>query len=315
MKPHRILPILLSLLLALPAAAKGLEADPQSPWEKEGDAFRIEHDGSRVVALKGSAEVEAETYYQIRWRMKASIDDPRPSASILVGVGEFGNSQNAYVVADGWNEYSFFFYSGSASRIDYALQTAPSSAKRLEVRGLSLEKIPAGRFADNLVPDGLFLAALKFPVLFQPIKENTNLAARLVPAPDFLAGEQCIRLSLDNPGSKPSAMESAYLPMIPGKSFRFTFWARADVDVVLNNFLNGWSMYRHSGGHWYKGTPFKIGPDWNEYSYVVDIPGDLAVYPDLAGRMLKINFSAKKRDEKGSIWISGIRFALAEEKK
>jgi hypothetical protein len=308
--------VLLSILLmALPAGAKELEVSPQAPWEKQGDAFVIQYDGSASAALKGSAEVEAETYYQIRWRMKASIDDARASFSILVGVGEFGSSRNFYVVADAWNEYSFFLYSGSATRVDAAFQPAPSAAKRLELRGISIEKIPASRFSQNLVPDGLFTAAAKFPVLFQPVKENTNLAATLVPVTDFLAGEQCVKLRLANIGSKPSAMESAYLPMIPGKSFRFTFWAKADVEVVLNTFLNGWSMYRHSGGHWYKGTPFKIGPDWNEYSYVVDIPQDFAAFPDLRARTVKMNFSAKKWDEKGAIWISGIQFALAEERK
>ncbi|MBI4976608.1 MAG: hypothetical protein HZC28_03955 [Spirochaetes bacterium] len=303
---------ILFLAFAAAVAGESLTLTPQSPWKTSSGAYSIEYDGSTYANIGATLPVEPESHYIVRWMMKSSVREMKPVFQASVDVGDFGNALRGFVVGDSWNEYAFCFFSGGVSSVPFKIYCNPSPAKTIEVKDVTIVKISAEQFFKNLMPDGNFMAAKDIPVLWRPSYGIPELPATIVPVSDFLAGEQCMQLKSANP-EKGASIESIHIPMLPGKSFKLSFWAKCTADTVLAGGVNGWSMYKHTGGHWYKQESFKVTTSWNEFTLQFDIPADFAANPDLRSQMLLINFGQKKND--GAVYISGIKFRQIDKSK
>lgn len=295
------------MILALTAALTGetLSVTAQSPWKTSPDMLSIDYDGKTYANISASPAVDPDSHYIIRWKMRASAKEVKPVIQAAAEVGDFGNAIRSYCISVSWNDYAFCFFSGSASAVSFKLYSNPSSPKTMEVKDMSITKVDPAQFSINLMPDAYFTAAKDIPVLWRPGYGIPEHPASLVPAEDFLAGEQCMQITVRDP-DKGTSIESINIPMLIGKTFQLVFWAKSSADTVITGGVNGWSMYKHTGGHWYKQESFKVTTTWNEYSMRFSIPADLAAYPDLRSQMLLVNFGQKKSD--GIVRISGVKF-------
>jgi len=285
---------------------------PGSPWEGVSGRFQADYDGKNDQGLSWTSQVSPETYYALTWNMKASQEELRPVFTVNGEIGDYGSFSKSYPVSAAPNVYTFYFYSGSASSIPFKLFCRSSKPKKIDLSALELRKIEADAFKGNLMPEGYFHGASGIPVMWKPDDGTPQLPARIEKQADFLAGDQALLLKIAPQEKGVTSISSIQLPMIPGKRFEASFWGKADAEAVLALDVNGWSMYRHFGGHWWKSRSVKVGPAWAPYSLTVDIPEDFKAFPDLQSRLVSLKIRSKENAQTAKVWISAIRFRQVE---
>lgn len=299
---------MLSLCMVIPTAGDVLTITPGSSWTASDGVYSTRYDGKKDSGISANADVAPDTFYTVTWKMRSSEAELRSLFIVLATVGDFGSCAVGYPVSEAWNEYTFSFYSGTTSAVPLRWYNNPSSAKTVEIKDASIQKIPPERFRDNVMPDGYFHTSSVIPVNWNRDDGAPVLPAAIVSVSDFLAGRQCMLLKLEPQEKASTGMCSAFIPMIPGKTFQASFWAKADRELQISFDVNGWPMFKHSGKHWYKSKTVKVTPEWNRYELTVDIPADFTAYPDLQARMVRIRFQNKYNTQTGAVHIAAVTF-------
>ncbi|MDY5696830.1 MAG: carbohydrate binding domain-containing protein, partial [Victivallales bacterium] len=88
-----------------------------------------------------------------------------------------------------------------------------------------------------------------------------------------------------------SGIISGKIPVVPGKTYRLSFWAKASVPAGLTAEFSLWDPAgNHKPQHFHSGAQVKIDSGWKKYEVSIPIPSDVGTYPDLAERMGSITF-------------------------
>lgn len=300
-------------MLALPLLAEPVALAPQGPWMEKAGAYRLEYDGKNYANLSETLAVQPETHYRFSWRMKASVSEPVANFLANLEIPGLGTASQGFAISDAWNEYQVFFHSGSANNATLKLYCNPMAAKTIEIQRADLSPVPTERFRKNLVPEGGFEGGAGIPALWRPSYGTPVLPAFLTNGRDFLAGERYMVFTLRKQEKGAIGMQTAYLPMVPGKSYRLSFWAKADTEALVTGGVNGWSPFKHVGGHWYKGAHFKVTPTWGECSLAFDIPDDFTAFPDLQSRLMAVTLSSRNNEQTATVFVD--HFVLRQVEK
>ena len=81
--------------------------------------------------------------------------------------------------------------------------------------------------------------------------------------------------------------------MQKGKKYQLSFWAKGSETSVIKISLGVWNMRGHKGKHFTRGQNFKLGKDWKEYKFEIEIPSDDMKYPDVNAGTGNISFSVQ----------------------
>lgn len=278
-----------------------------SPWCKEevngGIEYVLKYGGSGWPGLQIKAGVEPGKHYQVSWRMMGSEVDSGAPVKLAVDAGiKFNNS---YVITTGWIKYYGFLFSGERQEIKLTLHMSPGTERTIRIKDLILEEVTPERFKENLFPGGEFEDSSGLASGWTKASGTEKLISRIEESRDFLSGSRSMVLAPGDGGKGGMAVNSIYIPVLPGKQFQMSFWAKGE--GVLSANIDGWSPAKHSGRHFYKGAAFNVEGDWKQFSFSADIPENLEEYPDLKSRMVRLSFQRRK-DAAGEVWIDNVEF-------
>lgn len=281
------------------------------PWRKEevdgGIEYVLKYGGSGWPGLLIKAGVEPGKHYQLSWRMMGNEADPGAPVKLSVDAGiKFNNS---YVITPGWSEFHGFFFSGDRAEVKLNLHMSPGAERTIRVKDLKLEEVTAEKFEKNLFPGGEFEDSIALASGWTRASGTETLISRVEESRDFLSGSRSMVLAAGTGGKGGMAVNSIYIPVLLGKKFEMSFWAKGEGTLSAN--IDGWSPVKHSGKHFYKGASFNVEGDWKQFSLSADIPENLAEYPDLESRMIRLTFQRRK-DAAGEVWIDNVEFRQIE---
>lgn len=310
--------ILTAMMLSLIGnAMEELNVTCQPPWrmsrnENGTPTYLLKYPGTGWPTLTFAPVLKPDTYYLLKWQMKSSVAD---NSAPFQAVVSFGLSYNSsYHLNPDWSQYSVYFYSGKETSTKIKFLVNPSIAKEIQLKDLQLVPVTQEKFADNLLPDGDFEQSSAFPTHWSKTYGTVTFPGSIVESQDFLAGTKSMVVSSVEQNKGNTGINSIYLPVIPGKRYEMSFWAKSETEITLSASVDGWSPFKHTGKHFYKSSRFKVMPKWHFYSLNVDVPTDLTSYPDLQSKMMRLSFSWKNSGAV-KVWLDGVTFRQSPESK
>lgn len=134
----------------------------------------------------------------------------------------------------------------------------------------------------------------------------------VVPASGFYAGKRSLALC-QKEGAVEAGINSAPLPVLPGKTYRLAFWAKSEGPVKLSAVFD-LPNYGKKWKHFQKRKTFLLTPDWKRYSFEVTLPEDVREWPALEKRTGRISFLLERR-KPGRVLLDQLDFRMTENQK
>ena len=289
------------------AVEKPLEKiSPLGGWKQTAPGrFEIRHEGTHVAHLMAEATVEPKSYYRISWKAEAGKDwkTLEPNAMIQVGKSEY----IAWNPSEKSAPRSVCFYSGDGGKLKCSLYLPRKSTGTLAVEQLKLEKLEEKDLHDNLIRNGDFEAENTLPGEWRKSWKQKKTVESIVPEHSFLAGKQSLSL-LQEEKSVIAAVNSLPIPILPGKTYTLSFWAKGQENQKFRAAVDLPNQGKPQG-HFRKA--FLLGNEWKHFSFSVTFPSDETRFPALRNRMARISFS-NESGTPGATLIDQVEFRIAK---
>ncbi len=305
-----------AMVAGMALRAAELQITPQSPWRavKEGSGktgYALQYSGKGWANLGISAAVKPETHYRLTWMMKSTVEDK--TGSMQLGLDAGGNHNYSYALSSGWSAYTAYFFSGKADTVKLRLYTNPGEPREINVKDIQLTAVTPEMLASNLLSGGDFENCSGLPVDWGKSYGTPSLMAKISENQDFLSGKQSMEMEIDMAGADKGngGITSIYLPVIPGRKFEFTFWAKADAETTISASIDCWSPVKHTGKHFYRSERFKVTTEWKSFTVTLPISTDIAAYPDLQNQLTRLSLSWNKTVP-AKVLIDGATFRQVE---
>lgn len=295
------------------SAVSGIPAmKPSGGWETVSPGkYEIRYDGERVSHLNGSAPVQPGSYYRLHWIASSeSADSLAPGVMIRPGDGETFYS--------GWNHSSakaprsVCFYSGDSDRVAFSLYLPRKGSGTLRVEQVRLERLDDDALRKNLFWNHDFESDDRLPGDWMKDWKQKTPVAFVVPSADFFAGKQSLALC-QKEGAADAGINSGPLPVLPGKTYRMTYWAKSEGPVKLSATFD-LPNYGKKWKHFQKRNTFLLTAEWKRYSFKVTLPEDVREFPALERRTGRISFRLEAR-EPGRVLLDQLDFRMTENQK
>lgn len=293
------------------AVEKPLEKiSPLGGWKQTAPGrFEIRHEGTHVAHLMAEATVEPKSYYRISWKAEAGKDwkTLEPNAMIQVGKSEY----IAWNPSEKSAPRSVCFYSGDGGKLKCSLYLPRKSTGTLAVEQLKLEKLEEKDLHDNLIRNGDFEAENTLPGEWRKSWKQKKTVESIVPEHCFLAGKQSLSL-LQEEKSVIAAVNSLPIPILPGKTYTLSFWAKGQENQKFRAAVDLPNQGKPQG-HFNTGKAFLLllGNEWKHFSFSVTFPSDETRFPALRNRMARISFS-NESGTPGATLIDQVEFRIAK---
>ena len=293
------------------AVEKPLEKiSPLGGWKQTAPGrFEIRHEGTHVAHLMAEATVEPKSYYRISWKAEAGKDwkTLEPNAMIQVGKSEY----IAWNPSEKSAPRSVCFYSGDGGKLKCSLYLPRKSTGTLAVEQLKLEKLEEKDLHDNLIRNGDFEAENTLPGEWRKSWKQKKTVESIVPEHCFLAGKQSLSL-LQEEKSVIAAVNSLPIPILPGKTYTLSFWAKGQENQKFRAAVDLPNQGK-TQGHFNTGKAFLLllGNEWKHFSFSVTFPSDETRFPALRNRMARISFS-NESGTPGATLIDQVEFRIAK---
>ena len=293
------------------AVEKPLEKiSPLGGWKQTAPGrFEIRHEGTQVAHLMAEATVEPKSYYRISWKAEAGKDwkTLEPNAMIQVGKSEY----IAWNPSEKSAPRSVCFYSGDGGKLKCSLYLPRKSTGTLAVEQLKLEKLEEKDLHDNLIRNGDFEAENTLPGEWRKSWKQKKTVESIVPEHCFLAGKQSLSL-LQEEKSVIAAVNSLPIPILPGKTYTLSFWAKGQENQKFRAAVDLPNQGKPQG-HFNTGKAFLLllGNEWKHFSFSVTFPSDETRFPALRNRMARISFS-NESGTPGATLIDQVEFRIAK---
>ena len=291
------------------AVEKPLEKiSPLGGWKQTAPGrFEIRHEGTHVAHLMAEATVEPKSYYRISWKAEAGKDwkTLEPNAMIQVGKSEY----IAWNPSEKSAPRSVCFYSGDGGKLKCSLYLPRKSTGTLAVEQLKLEKLEEKDLHDNLIRNGDFEAENTLPGEWRKSWKQKKTVESIVPEHSFLAGKQSLSL-LQEEKSVIAAVNSLPIPILPGKTYTLSFWAKGQENQKFRAAVDLPNQGTPQG-HFNTGKAFLLGNEWKHFSFSVTFPSDETRFPALRNRMARISFS-NESGTPGATLIDQVEFRIAK---
>ena len=291
------------------AVEKPLEKiSPLGGWKQTAPGrFEIRHEGTHVAHLMAEATVEPKSYYRISWKAEAGKDwkTLEPNAMIQVGKSKY----IAWNPSEKSAPRSVCFYSGDGGKLKCSLYLPRKSTGTLAVEQLKLEKLEEKDLHDNLIRNGDFEAENTLPGEWRKSWKQKKTVESIVPEHSFLAGKQSLSL-LQEEKSVIAAVNSLPIPILPGKTYTLSFWAKGQENQKFRAAVDLPNQGKPQG-HFNTGKAFLLGNEWKHFSFSVTFPSDETRFPALRNRMARISFS-NESGTPGATLIDQVEFRIAK---
>ena len=277
----------LNILLLAAALFPALSADEfraAKPWhETAKGTYSINYPGKGWPMLERTLELKPETFYRVT--LEARSEGGTPACNLIFRRGDGVTVFNSIIPTSDWSRQTFWFYSRNAKTAKLQCTFDPKGgAGKIAVRDIRTEEVsdPA---SGNVMPDADFEQNTA-PLFWRAHRKGT-VAPVLAESGDFLTGVRSLQFT----SSGNSGIISGKIPVIPGKTYRLSFWAKASVPAGLTAEFSLWDPAgNHKPQHFHSGAQVKIDSGWKKYEVSIPVPSDAGTYPDLAERMGSITF-------------------------
>ncbi len=237
-------------------------------------------------SLAGTARLPAAGIYRLRFELSGT-----PPGRLLA---ELGKRTDGFLPGER-AEYFLYYAAPGPEEVTLRFYSEPEAEGIRKLSHIRLERLPDLRH--NLLADG-GMESPQHPDWRKPE------ALKLRPDSAFGVGRSVLVLK------KEARYLTRFLPVTPGKTFEFSFRARAAQPVRLLTAVSCWSPYGHRGKHLVFFRPFEIEPGWRNFRCRVTFPDSAAEHPDLADRMVALDFQLPP--DSPEILLDDLRFTELE---
>ena len=297
-------------------SAEEWKTSRRSLWEAEGENhYSCNLSGTEkkwnVIGLK--KDLEPEKFYRLSFFSKGEC----PKDNLRVGILRSDKNRLSFRtdLHQNWTKHQQIFYSKKGGLAELLFSLPKNKKCTAEIRGIELVKVPESELTGNLYPEGNAedpeIGTGNWIMLNPELPDLLSIE----PNKDFLAGERNFVLRVSPVKKGAVGIKSRYIPITPGRKYRFSFWAKANKKTGLHYIVSSWPPEKHSGKHFWKRRPAVLFTEWMPYSLEVEIPDNLQEYPDLAGRILTFSFRIPNNQENAEIRLDDIAFEEIDETK
>ena len=301
------------LLCMNPAGYAAPPAQGQKP-AAGGNAIRL--DAQRNPAFSKVFPVRSELVYKLTWEDRREGNGDQ-LLSVVLSPGE-KNTGWQFKPTDDWRTRTMYVYNPEASEMKFRIAVKKGEPGSILVRNVNCCMMTPEDLQKNLLTNWNFeeeSAGIDFWKR-EPLSRNAaqfRIAADVNP----MNGEQSLELFLPERDQRPAGICCRDIPIVPGRSYIFSFWAKGSRKMNLHATVSVWSPFwppfDHKKKHSWQARAFKIDETWRPYRWKLSIPSDISEYPDLKWRMVRIGFSSFKSAEIGRIWLDDIVFQEEED--
>lgn len=285
-----------------------LEWNMEKPWQQDGGVYSLSYEGKGWPALTRRVPVLAGKFYRLVWEDRLTGGDA-PKWQVFFRRGGKNMGGDAFPLSAEWTSRTVYFYSGKDGELEHRFAPDPGKAGQISIRGFVWEELSPEQLRSSLLPNGNFESASAGAGFWKDLNwKNPVPPVKLVRGQQFLNGETSLEMILPKREKSVFGIQSRSLPMEPGRTYLFSFWAKADVPMGITAAVSIWAPSGHRGKHSNQTREFKIETDWKRYDWEVAIPFDAAKYPDLVERMGSLVFMTRKAGQTGTLWLDDILF-------
>ena len=296
----------LAIGAAFCVSAAELAMNPQNPWKKTAEGYSIDYNGSGWTSLSKKVFVEAGKFYRFSWESK--LDGSELPKIQLVFTANGKSSYSPVSLAGDWTAQTAYFYAKESTELLVRLALDPGKSGKIFVRKTAWEELTPEQVKANLLPNGDFENGAAGVSHWLNLLWNQPLPLQIVGGQNFLNGEKSLEMNLPAREKGVWGIKSRSLPIEAGKTYTFSFWAKASAPMGIQSGVSIWAPTGHKGKHFNQVRSFKFETEWKEFSWDVTIPADATEYADVADRMAELVFMTWNADQTGKIWFDDISF-------
>lgn len=303
MKQRWMTMLLLTAAGTLSAAdAIPLQLSRNGSWkaDESGKQFtRTVKDGvaewSQVLA---KAELEAKSYYRFSWRMTSSKEGSSDPLVLEVNGPEKVHLSRYTTFAPAPDIQQFHLYTDTCpGTYTFSLRSGMKTAQTLTCGELKLEKLSSSDLEQELFSS----PATEF---FHPLKSGWRNAVEA--ADDSSPTGKSISFTLPEIYS----LRSAYLPVVPGKTYRLELWVKGS-DVLGAKIRMDTYMGPLEGKHCYRDVNVSVSKSWKKVTAEWKVPTDTAASPMLRSGMLRLDM--KFDSPAATVSVAGVSLKMVKE--
>lgn len=291
---------LVALLAAFALSAENVSLETVKGWVRDdANTFSVDFDGSRSwPALSGQLpEMPENTYVKLTWECR--IESGEPQVVLL-----FNDIHSSIYPGKEYARFTMYTCLQEKTAPTFRFTINPGNAGRVLVRNVAFEKLSAEDLAENLLPDNDFEAENTFPSFFHAGNSPTCLS--LVPSPNFICGETSMKIQVDDQATV--RVNSYVLPAVPGKTAVFTFYAKADAEILCPVSLNTGAIAGKK--HLYLNKSLRMTPEWKKYMVEFKLPTDAELYPALKRGTLFLVLHLTKNAKATAVYLDNLDYRI-----
>ena len=301
---HRWMTMLLLTAAGTLSAADAipLQLSRNGSWkaDESGKQFtRTVKDGvaewSQVLA---KAELEAKSYYRFSWRMTSSKEGSSDPLVLEVNGPEKVRLSRYTTFAPSPDIQQFHLYTDTCpGTYTFSLRSGMKTAQTLTCGELKLEKLSSSDLEQELFSS----PATEF---FHPLKSGWRNAVEA--ADDSSPTGKSISFTLP----EISSLRSAYLPVVPGKTYRLELWLKGS-DVLGAKIRMDTYMGPLEGKHCYRDVNVSVSKSWKKVTAEWKVPTDTAASPMLRSGMLRLDM--RFNSPAATVSVAGVSLKMVKE--
>lgn len=301
---HRWMTMLLLTAAGTLSAADAipLQLSRNGSWkaDESGKQFtRTVKDGvaewSQVLA---KAELEAKSYYRFSWRMTSSKEGSSDPLVLEVNGPEKVRLSRYTTFAPSPDIQQFHLYTDTCpGTYTFSLRSGMKTAQTLTCGELKLEKLSSSDLEQELFSS----PATEF---FHPLKSGWRNAVEA--ADDSSPTGKSISFTLP----EISSLRSAYLPVVPGKTYRLELWVKGS-DVLGAKIRMDTYMGPLEGKHCYRDVNVSVSKSWKKVTAEWKVPTDTAASPMLRSGMLRLDM--RFNSPAATVSVAGVSLKMVKE--
>lgn len=269
----------------------GWKAISASDGAGVSDAYGIDYQGSGWPALLLSAPMKPGVSYRITWQMKGSPEEGQIPFVMMKTQGDLVYI-DAYSLSSQWTGCTFYLHANAQESLKARLYLNPGPASQIQIKNLRIQPLAESDLYQELLPDGDWESASQpLASWIKAYSAKTNPAS-VVGTSDFISGSRSLKLEFAAQEKGDSGICSIHLPVVPGKTGEFRFWAKSEHETAVTVWVDTWPT-AHQGKHYYKAERIKLTGDWKEYVVRLAIPSTFDEYPDAKAKMVLIRINGQ----------------------
>lgn len=280
------------LILAWPLFAEETFILQSKDWQLNGETYSAL---TVKTPLRISSPVKNGKYYKISFE---SFGKNGEYGNCRISINS-RNSKFEFRLFNSWSRCEHIIYPDAEGKIDIRIfpPSQPFQIRQITVSELSEKDLNANLISDGDAEDvtchgGDFIHNKRTP--YEPMSVTDN--------PGHFAGNKSYLFQVKQAEKGMQGCVSRGLPIIPGETYKLSFWAKSDTAIMLTVGISLFAPFGHDGKYFSVSDIEKIFPEWDYHEILFTIPADRHLYPDLDSRLVKF-FLRIQRSKEVRIWF------------